>query len=735
MNRKELIEISGVVDSVIYENEENGYTICEIEDEDGYPVVLSGTMPHLGTGDMLNVKGQWVIHPTYGKQLKVVSYEKTLPVGRDSILRYLASGAVKGIGPKTAVKIVDRFGDVTFDVLRDHPEWLSEISGISRKKAIEIGESYKEVADARNVMIFFKDMLSDNISMKLYRKWGGAAIDKIKENPYLLCREFSGIGFAKADEVALGMGIDKNSPFRIEGGLTAVIQNAASRAGHTCLPLEELKDRCSKLLEIDAETVHDTVLEMLIAGKMRVVTTDGVKYIYLASMYKAEKYISDKLLSLERQCAGFELSDIGRMIDRLERQNGITYDEMQRRAIEASLKSGIMILTGGPGTGKTTVIKAMITIFGELGMEIALAAPTGRAAKRMSDATSTEAKTLHRLLCMEYSDEDNCRFAKDESDRLDEDVFIIDECSMIDTSLAEAFLKAVKPGARIILIGDSDQLPSVGAGNILSDLIRSERFNTVKLTKIFRQSENSFIVSNAHLINEGKMPEISGKDGDFFFLSRPSDESTARTIAELCKTRLPKTYGKAASEGIQVMTPSRKGTCGTDSLNAMLQEYLNPPEAGKKERRFRERVFREGDRVMQTKNNYSIEWSRDGSEGCGIYNGDIGVIEKIDHSSSEMTIRFDDKLCSYDFTLLEDIEHAWAITVHKSQGSEYPFVIIPLYSCAPMLLTRNLFYTAVTRAERMVILVGKKEIISKMVSNDRQAVRYTGLYNMLVNKD
>lgn len=734
MDRNGKIEISGVVDSVIFENRENGYSICEIEDENGDPVVLAGIMPYIAEGDNITAVGSWVIHPTYGKQLKVTSYEKSMPTDSTSILRYLSSGVVRGVGPKTALKIVEKFGECTFDVIDNHPEWISEINGISKKKAQEISRNFKEVAGARNIMIRFKDYLSDNMSMKIYQKWGGSAIDRIKENPYLLCETFQGIGFTKADAVAMSFGIEKNSPFRLQGGVVSFLRTVSAREGHTCMPLDSLKERCAKMLEVEPEDIHNAVLDMLIAAKLRVITRGDVKFIYLPEYYNAEKYIAARLQAIDRQCITFADEDIGRMVYRAEKENSISYDVLQKKAIFAAMETGVMILTGGPGTGKTTVIKAVISIFEAIGLDVALAAPTGRAAKRMSEATSREAKTIHRMLCMEYTDADNARFTKNEKDRLDEDVFILDESSMIDIILMEAFLKAVKPGARVILIGDADQLPSVGAGNVLSDLIESSRFNTVKLTKIFRQEDNSLIITNAHAVNEGSMPEISNKSSDFFFLPRETDEDIAKTLCDLYKNRLPRTYGAGAIDEIQILTPSRKGVCGTESLNTMLQSFLNPPSSSKKERRFKDTVFREGDKVMQTKNNYDLAWEKDGFEGEGIFNGDIGIIEEINNAENYFKISFDERVCEYDVAFLEELEHAWAVTVHKSQGSEYPFVIFPLYSCAPMLLCRNLFYTAITRAKRMVILVGKKHIIGQMVENDRHAIRYTGLLQML-NKE
>lgn len=725
------IEISGVVDSVIFENRENGYTICEIETDDGQPVVLAGSMSYISSGDRIKAIGSWVIHPTYGKQLRVTSYEKHLPEDKDGILRYLSSRAVKGIGPRTAVKIVDKFGDETFDVIENRPDWLAEINGISKKKALEISAAFKEASGSRGLIMRFRDYLSDAMSMKIYKKWGGSAVDRIRENPYILCDEFRGISFAKADAVAESLGIEKNSPLRLCGAAAAYLRNAAAKDGHTCVPLDFLKAKVAQLLDVSSDDMQRALVDMTVSGKIKTAVYKETRYVYLSDFYRAEKYTAERLLAINSQCASFDEGDIDRLIMKVERESSLVYDSKQRSAIHSALGSGVMILTGGPGTGKTTVIKGIISIFSGLGMDVALAAPTGRAAKRMSEATSFEASTVHRLLCMEYSDGEVGRFTKNENDRLDEDVIIIDEASMIDILLMEAFLRAVKPGARIILIGDSDQLPSVGAGNVLGDLIDSGRFNTVKLTKIFRQDGDSRIISNAHAINSGLMPDISNKSKDFFFLSRPDDADTAATVCELCAKRLPKKYGDDARGKIQILTPSKKGVCGTENLNVMLQECLNPRDEGKKERRFRDIVFREGDRVMQTRNNYALAWKKDGVEGEGIFNGDIGTIEKIDNSEGIFVINFDDRICEYDVSSLDELEHAWAVTVHKSQGSEYPYVIFPLYSCAPMLLTRNLFYTAVTRAKKMVILVGKRWVVSQMVENERHAVRYTGLCDML----
>lgn len=735
MFKEEKETVCGTVDSVIFQSDDTGYTVCEIEDENGFPVVLVGTMPYICEGDTITAAGKWINHPTYGKQFRVDMYEKTLPTGELDILRYLSSGSVKGIGPKTAKKIVDRFGEDTFDVIENHHEWLAEIPGITPRKAADINSSFIEMSGARNVMMFCADFFGSATSMKIYKKWGGSAVERIRNNPYSLCDTFSGIGFKTADSVAESFGISKDSVSRILAGIYYTLESSAHNGGHTCLPERTLITEASRVLSLDEEKI---VMGISVGVSQRKLTERFIgaeKYIYIDRYARAENYCALKLLKLDRACPRIDPVDIQGFISRVELTSGIKYASLQREAIASALGGGVMILTGGPGTGKTTVIKGLISIFETIGLDVALSAPTGRAAKRVSESSGCEAKTVHRLLEMEHSEEREPRFLRNEGCYLDEDVIIVDESSMLDTLLLEALLKAMKPGARIVFIGDSDQLPSVGAGNVLSDLISSRRFHTVCLTEVFRQSEESKIITNAHLINEGKMPVIDNKSKDFFFLQRRTDADIAHTVADLVANRLPRAYGEMLAGGIQVITPSRKGQAGTESLNALLQSTLNPPEKGKLEKQAHGIIIREGDRIMQIKNNYDVEWVKDGYDGYGVFNGDIGTVESISPSDESVMLDFDGRETSYDYSSLDELEHAFAITVHKSQGSEYPCVIIPLYSCAPMLLTRNLLYTAVTRASKMVVLVGKAEVLETMVNNNMHTTRHTGLLHLLLTID
>lgn len=738
---EEFETLSGIVDSIIYQNEDNGYVVFELEDTAGLPVTVTGTIPYLAEGDKITVTGKWVNHRTYGKQFEAQSYEKTLPAEEGDILRYLASGAVKGIGPKTAQKIVEQFGTDSFSVIEEHPDWLAEIPGITTNKAQKISESFKSISGARAVMMFCRELFTPQTAMKIYKKWGGAAVDKIRKNPYRLCESFRGISFSRADSIAMSMGVDPSSSDRILHGAVYVLRAESARSGHTCLPYDDLvRCTCDLLFGGECAKINDIstcIEEALTKLSLVPVKKGGTRYIYEPKTYMAELYIAEKLKKIDRLCPRMNVGDARLMIEKCEAQSGIQYAEAQRQALFTAMSEGVMILTGGPGTGKTTIIKGLISIFKSLDFDIALAAPTGRAAKRMSEATSHEAKTIHRLLEMDAaSDIDGgASFLRDENNTLDADAIIIDESSMIDVYLMEALLKAIKNGARLILIGDSDQLPSVGCGNVLGDIIESCVYPTVRLSEIFRQSESSLIITNAHKINSGLPPILDkrGADSDFFFLPRESEEAIAQTVTELVCTRLPRSYGEDIISKTQVITPSKKGLSGTDSLNAMIQSVLNPHDKSKKEKKSRDVVFRVGDRIMQTKNNYTVEWeSDDGKNGMGIYNGDIGVIDDIDTDENTVIVHFDERRCTLDFTSLDEIDHAYAITVHKSQGSEYGTVIIPLYSCAPMLLSRNLLYTAVTRGARMVILVGKQSVLNTMIQNDRHITRCTMLKDFII---
>ncbi len=720
--------LEGSVEGIIYSNEENGYTILELVTDKNELVTAVGIMPYVGEGESLKIYGKWVHNPKYGRQFSVSSYEKVMPADEVSILRYLASGAIKGIGPKTAQRIVDVYGKDTFDVIENHPEWLAEISGITPKKARQIGEEFQKSAGMRSTMMFFREFFGAALTMKIYKRFGAKSVELAKENPYILCEEIDGIGFEKADGMARSLGFSAEGLERISSGIIYMMRYRITQNGHVCLPEDLLISSAAKLLEVGEDAIIASLALLTSQNKIRNVKREGVKYIYEKESYDSEKYIARKLDLIDKVCASVGVQDMQAFISREERKSGIEYAPLQKKAIAASLEDGVMILTGGPGTGKTTVVRALIEIFDSMGLDVALAAPTGRAANRMSEATSREAKTIHRLLEMDFSENIYGKFNRDENNLLDEDVIIVDEASMIDQNLMCALLKAIKPGARLIIIGDSDQLPSVGAGNVLRDLIDSGRFSTIRLNEIFRQASESLIVTNAHAINAGQMPDLSAKNKDFFFLARQSDADIAFTVGDLCKNRLPKAYGTRLTANMQVISPSRKGEAGTENLNVLLQNTLNPEQFGKKEYKYRQTVFRQGDRVMQTKNNYDLEWKReDGTVGNGVFNGDIGFIYDIDFKEQFMEIVFEDRCVKYDFSYLEELEHAYAITVHKSQGSEYPIVIIPAYSAPHMLLTRNMLYTAVTRAQNMVIIVGREDIVKTMVDNNRQSLRYTGL--------
>ena len=726
-SEKELLSIEGSIEKIIYQNEENGYTVCELLAPSDELFVLVGTMPYLCEGETIAALGDWTTHPTFGTQFKVEYYEKKLPATANLILKYLSSGAIKGIGPSTAKKIVAQYGDDTLDVLENHPEWLADISGISPRKAREIGETFRTQFGMRSVMLFCSNYFSPTMSMKIFRKWGVGAVDVIKENPYMLCSNIPGIGFDKADMVARDLGMQENCAERIAAGLSFVLSYNMNQNGHVYLPQEKLIPAAITLLGCTEEEAEDELEQQIAFGKLRSVKIGGRNCIYLRDAYEAERYICTKLDMLEMTDHLSDTDSLNFLIEKTEMENGIRYEGLQKKAIMEAVRNSVFILTGGPGTGKTTVVRAILRIFESMGLDIALATPTGRAAKRLSEASGREAKTIHRMLEMDYKADEGPVFRRDESSLLEEDVIIVDEASMIDLYLMEALLRAMRPGTRLVLIGDANQLPPVGAGCIFKDIILGERFSMVELTHIFRQARESLIVTNAHTVNRGEHIDLTKKDGDFFYLPSDSDEQTSAIIRTLCKTRLPRAYGVSVYDGIQVITPSRKGQNGTEMLNSVLQAAINPSEYGKKEKSLRDLTYREGDKVMQTKNNYDIAWQKNGVEGFGIYNGDIGIIRKIDLIAQSMTIDFDGRMAAYDFAMTEELELAYAITVHKSQGSEYPIVVFPLYRYTPKLLTRNLFYTAITRAQQMVILVGNGEVAHMMTDNNRQTKRYTGL--------
>ena len=723
--KKEVLK--GTIENVVYHNENNDYTVLEIVDGEDNLVTAVGVMPMAFEGEIVSLRGSWTFHKEFGKQFAFDSFDKSLPDDVDGIFKYLSSGTVKGIGPVTALKIVNRFGVDSFDVIEHRPEWLADISGITRKKAAAISEAFRQQAGIRGVMMFCKDYMSVGEVSKVYKKFGAGAVGLIKENPYILCEGELGIPFAKADAIAKSLGADPDSLARILNGIIYILSHNGGLAGHTCMPENDVVTSTAELLEINPNIVSDALNTLLDNSDLSCYRKDNVNYIMTSEVAEDEDVIARTISRMLNSTGGFGAGDIASLIEKVESGLDISFAPLQRAALFAAIENGVVILTGGPGTGKTTVVKAMLSIFKSLGLKTVLAAPTGRAAKRMSEATGEEAKTVHRMLEMERTTDGSMRFCRNERNPLNESVIIVDEASMLDLALTAAMLRAMRRGTRLVLIGDSDQLPSVGAGNVLADLIGSERIKTIRLTEIFRQSKESLIVTNAHRINEGTAPVLNVTDSDFFFVRREREADIAETVSSLIDERLPKTYGRSIKEGIQVITPSKKGVAGVETMNSVLQARLNPPAKFKKEKAAHGTVFREGDRVMQVVNNYDIEWEKNGAVGVGLFNGDIGVIESIDLSEELIRIRFDDRTAEYSYDMLEELELAYAITVHKSQGSEYPVVIIPMYSCAPMLMARNLLYTAVTRAKRMVILVGRSDIPRKMTENNRLVLRFTSL--------
>lgn len=725
MAEHEMVQLRGTVEQILYEDANSGFAVVEMDTGEEYlPAV--GPLQGVAPGEALTLTGQYVAHPKFGYQFKVALFERSLPGTAAAIRKYLASGAVKGIGAALAGRIVDAFGDETLDVLEKDPSRLAEVKGISRKKAEALIKEFNQLFSMRTVMIFLAQYgLSSSQSVRIYKKWGPLTTDLLKQNPYLLCGDDIRVEFQVADRMAASMGMERTSPERIFAAVTHVLRYNL-RNGHTCLVRDKVVLLTQKLIGLGEDSVEIEIDNRLDAEELCVLRRKGKDFLFLPGLYEAEKYIAFRVELMLRN-RYFETRDVDAMIARVEEQKGIVYEELQRRAIREALSRSILILTGGPGTGKTTTLNAIIELLEQEGMKLAIAAPTGRAAMRISEVTGHEAKTIHRLLEVDFSDESRSRFLHNEHNPLDVDAVVIDEMSMVDVELFESLLRGIRPGCKLVLVGDSDQLPSVGAGNVLRDLIASGKVPTVELRQIFRQAAESLIVTNAHRIVRGEMPDLTVKDRDFFFLSRLGEEMAARTIVDLVAERLPKSYGFSPLADIQVLAPQRKGTVGVYALNARLQERLNPAAPDKREHRGILCTFREGDKVLQNRNNYDVEWDKNGEKGMGIYNGDIGMIRSIDSASASIVIDFDGRVCSYPFEMAMDLELAYAITVHKSQGSEYDAVVLPILGGYDKLYFRNLLYTAVTRAKKLLVLIGSAKRVEYMVGNHVRNLRYTGL--------
>lgn len=724
-------EVQGMINEVVFRNEVNGYSVIEIQDE-SEEITVVGYFPYINIGETIRAAGAWVDHPDYGKQFKMEAYHVVTPATLNGIERYLSSGLIPGIGPSTAKKLVDKFGLDTLDIIQYNPQKLTEIEGIGNKKAQKIYDAFIEQRELKDIMLFLEGYkISPAYAVRIYKTYGAETIKVIRENPYNLAEDVFGIGFKMADRIALSMGIPLDSEYRIASG-TRYVLNQYHNNGHSYAPQEVLVKASSELLNVTEEVVENILLSLFIDRKIVVENLDGIKAVYSIAFHRAEVGIVRRLLTLAQFPISTVQFDIDKEISKLESEDGIALAANQREAVQQAATKGLLVITGGPGTGKTTTIKTIIRLFERMGLSVLLCAPTGRAAKRMQEATGREAKTIHRLLEYGFGDKDeDMTFQKNEDCPLEADAVIVDEVSMVDILLMNSLLKAITEGTRLVLVGDVDQLPSVGPGCVLQDIINSGAVSVVRLNEIFRQAQESMIVVNAHRINKGEPPVLNIRDKDFFFMREESQEGILEKIKQLCKERLPKYSGYSSLEGIQILSPMKKGVCGVINLNAELQKVLNPPHFSKNERQFRDVIFRQGDKVMQIRNNYKMKWqslSDPDYEGEGVFNGDMGIISRIDNEEQTIEVIYDgERIVKYEGSDLDELELSYAVTVHKSQGSEFPILVMPVTSGPPMLLTRNLLYTALTRAKQMVVLVGQERYIYSMVKNNYVTRRYSGL--------
>ena len=724
-------KFEGTVEDIIFRNEQNGWTVAAVRLDGSGRTSVVGVLPFLAVGEHAIFDGELVEHRDYGQQIRVNSYETTRPETKSAVEKYLASGLVRGVGPATAKLIVQRFGARALDVMESEPERLTEVAGIGRKRAAMIAESFAEQNEMRSTLMFLQNYgLSPTLSMKIYRAYGDMTEKVLRANPYRLVDEIDGVGFKTADAIATALGFSPESEFRLRSGVRYVLSEAVNGMGHMYLPIELLSEQAQRVLGATAETIDHVVRGLLVEGGLVAEEVNGERAVYLPQTHEAETEVARRLIRQKKSIRPGGLSEralVGQIED-YERDEGVTLCAEQREAVLAAAMEGIAVVTGGPGTGKTTSINCIIRLMQRMG-KVELCAPTGRAAKRMSEATGCPARTIHRLL--EYSGEGQ-GFAKDEDDPLDADVVIVDEMSMVDVFLMRSLLRALRPGARLVLVGDADQLPSVGAGNVLRDLIDAGAVRVVRLTEIFRQAQQSMIVVNAHRINRGEYPVFRVKDTDFFVERKENPAQAAQTVVGLVQSRLPKYLNADGLRSIQVMAPMKRGDAGVFALNRALQQALNPPSSSRPELTRGDCIFRLGDKVMQVRNDYDVEWTSPDKDGTGVFNGDIGYIVEVNRGESELTVEFDDgRRAVYDAGMLDELEPAYCMSVHKSQGSEFDAVVLPLFSGPPMLMTRNLLYTAVTRARRLVVIVGRESCVRAMVDNNHVLRRYSGLAQRL----
>ncbi len=730
MQEDALLEMTGSVEQVIFRNEKNGYSIIEMNNGEELVTVV-GSMPWVSVGEELRVVGNWVNNPNYGTQFKVDAFERSKPKTSAAMLKYLSSGAIRGIGPGTAAKIVDMFGENALNVLEKEPDRLCAIKGITRSKARKMNDEFQKIHGIKEIMLYLGSFgISPEEAVRVWKLFGTQSADRVQEDPYCLCDDSLEIGFDRADSIAAALERPQDDHCRVRAGIVHVLKHNINN-GHTCLPKSKLLAASMRLLGVEEEFVAETLEELKAEGSVISAVFHDKEYIFTPKLYRSEVYTAGRLNMLLRYPAQ-SIIGIENYITGIEQTFQIEYAEGQKQAIREALSKGILILTGGPGTGKTTTLNAIIKILEQKGEKVLLAAPTGRAAKRMSELTGQEAKTIHRLLQVEWDENDLPVFAKNEKNLLECDALVIDELSMVDTTLFEAVLRALPLGCRLIMVGDCDQLPSVGPGNVLGDLIATNLLPVVQLKQIFRQSMQSLIVTSAHRIVSGQMPELAVRKSDFFFLPSNDPAEISSTIVDLCSVRLPASYSYSPLTDIQVLCPGRKGELGTAELNKKLQASLNPPDKKKNEIVINGTLFREGDKVMQIKNDYNLPWTKsDGTSGEGIFNGDLGELCSIDRRASVVTVQMDDRIVLYELEAAKELELAYAMTVHKSQGNEFPAVIIPMYPGAPQLSYRNLLYTAITRAKALLILVGTQKAIQAMVDNNKKTRRYAGLYYFL----